>query len=143
MQVATCSFAEFRPEAGQIPVRASLGFPRYKLHYTIPQGAFVRDIAPSRAYWNEPFEEFQRQYWAQLDRRGLGAVSDQLHAIVEANHGDTAVVLCFENLTKKPFCHRTMFAAWWTGHTGDEVLELGAVPRRSGGTGEAPQATLL
>lgn len=128
MQVATCSFAEFRPEAGQIPIRASLGYPRYKLHYEIPPRAFVKDIAPSRAYWNEPYEAFQAAYWAQLDRRGLRAISDQLYQIVEANGGDTAVVLCFENLTKKPFCHRTMFGLWWTAKTGDDVVELGSVP---------------
>ena len=35
----------------------------------------------------------------------------------------TVVLLCFENLAKPGlWCHRTMFAEWWTGETGELVI---------------------
>jgi len=39
------------------------------------------------------------------------------------------VLLCHEDLSKPgAWCHRRMFAEWWTQHTGDMVEELMAIP---------------
>lgn len=79
-EFATCSFPEYWPDMGGIPVRSSNGFPRYKLRYplvhamscTFPNKNTIRGVA---------YEQFVQLYRAKLDALGIELVQGQATAI--------------------------------------------------------------
>jgi hypothetical protein len=126
---ATCSFPEFKPHMG-VPVRISNGFPRYGLKYQLEHT--MRDLYPDKTTMTFEFDAFADRYFSKLNSVGADSIRRQAQEIrvKEDVPEDTVVVLlCFEQLTKKPWCHRNMFAAWWKRATGEDVPELGAVPK--------------
>ncbi len=120
---ATCSYIEFQPEYG-IPVRATLGAPRFKLKY--PLRINLQQAAPDRAWFSAPEAEFDRRYFQKLDRIGVDFYREFSEKMSD---GRALVLLCFERLDKSR-CHRTLFADWWRGSSGEQVPELGAQPSR-------------
>lgn len=144
MVFATCSFPEFQPAMG-IPVRISNGYPRYTLRYALALKLPL--LYPDRTILGWERERFIHHYTAALDQVGVDAIrteaqrlrddaqqlrdaAQQLRAQAHADVGTQLVLLCFEQLTKKPgsWCHRNVFAAWWRQQTGEEIPELGARP---------------
>ena len=137
---ATCSFSEFHPlTMGGIPVRSANGYPfRLKLPYqltTLLGGIKVPHVLtetwPDKTTitWNA--DRFTPVYLEKLNQTGVEKIRDaagRLRDQLGADDHDRLVLLCFEQLTKKPLCHRSLFAAWWQDQTGEEVPELGAVP---------------
>lgn len=122
--VATCSYKEFRDEMG-LPVRTSVGFPRWHLPYSLefnmaaaaPAGA-LRKIGDR--------DVFVPAYRARLDGTGAEKFLEDFRALSEANDGKTIVLLCFENpLNSSTWCHRTIFAEWFEEKTGIAVPEFG------------------
>jgi len=93
--LATCSYAEFRPEMG-IPVRISLGRPRW-WSGTLAVGALVTEITPRGWYLRRPEPEYVEAYGEQLARYGVEVIQTQFDAI-DAEHGEPLVLLCFETL---------------------------------------------
>jgi uncharacterized protein (DUF1330 family) len=75
------------------------------------------------------YDEYKDRYLAILEGHGVGKIREELEAI-ETEWRCDLVLLCFESL-KKPgeWCHRRMFADWWTEKTGDRVIELDGVFR--------------
>jgi len=126
--LATCSYAEFRPEMG-VPVRISLGRPRW-WRTSIPDSAFVPEITPRGWYFHASDDDFLAAYDAQLDSYGPELIQARFDGIA-AEHGEPLVLLCFEQLATGPWCHRTRFALWWHGRTGQSILELGTLPRHA------------
>lgn len=140
MLFATCSFQEFRPEMG-IPVRSSRGYPRFRLRYplvhampaTFPEARWLRGV-------DKP--TFDELYHAKIRAVGVDALrreADRIrHEEAQALGDDRAlekpiVLLCFErwNQKKDPgWCHRHSFQAAWSDLAGEDVPELGALPRR-------------
>jgi hypothetical protein len=122
--IVTCSWSAYRREMGAC-VRISLGVPRVKLpdpryteraHYL-----YVAELAPRRAYWNAPPDEFDRCYLEQL-----GQLADSIDAKLSAippEHGALAL-LCWERRITGPECHRRLAAAWLEQRYGIEVPEL-------------------
>src|SRR5262249_37011795 len=112
-----------------VPVRITRGFPRFKLRYTL--GGTVMELAPERALFNLPDEEFDAAYRRHLDQVGVDAIRRWLEAVSEANGGRDLVLLCFEDLRRPgEGCHRRKFAEFWqekTGEVVEELEELGAV----------------
>lgn len=115
---ATCSYVEFDPSYG-IPVRATLGRPRFKLRY--PLSLNLQEAAPSKEWFRASYDEFNRQYFAKLDRAGVEFFRNYASKFGGER---TLVLLCFERLDKDE-CHRTLFAEWWHKHTGETVPEYG------------------
>lgn len=121
----TSRYQEYQPSQG-VPVRITLGAPRFKLPYKLAHS--VRELAPRRDYFSKPLPEFTTAYRADLDRLGAARVAQLLEAIAEEEGDHRLVLLCFEDLTKPAeWCHRRVFASWWRDVTGDVVRELGPV----------------
>lgn len=123
------------PASGLVPVRITLGHPRFRLAYADQLQVMVW-LAPNRSYFHLPEPEFAAQYRAHLDKLGVQMIRENFEELSARCGGRDLVLLCFENLvTPKPgdFCHRTIFATWWTERTGETVEELS----------EAPQPALL
>lgn len=113
-----------------IAVRISRGYPRFKIDYKpIP----VEQLWPSRAMLDTlrgKREEFTTAYVDLLETQGFDAIQRVLREVQATAPDRELVLLCFE----KPgdFCHRSLFATWWQGHTGERVDEL---QRPEGGDG--------
>ncbi|WP_369258913.1 hypothetical protein [Streptomyces sp. R35] len=121
----TNRYQQFQPAQG-VPVRITLGSPRFKLPYTLTHS--VRELAPQKAYFSKPLPEFAAAYRADLDQLGPARIAERLREIVNAEQDHRLVLLCFEDLSDpQQWCHRRIFATWWKDVTGDEVRELGPV----------------
>lgn len=122
MQIATCSYADWRAGMGT-PVRITLGTPRWK-----PPGRghwlYVAELAPRPWYFRKSREEFERHYRAQLDRLA-GDIEAKLGWLADA-YGPLTLC-CYERDITDPaqWCHRRQWASWWQERTGNEVPELG------------------
>lgn len=128
VRLFTCSFTEYRPDMG-VGVRISLSAPRWiKRDKPWPT---VAAMTPQGWYLREPDDEvFYAHLRRQLEKAGPRAIYDELHTIADAEGDDRLVLLCFEKLSKPGAdCHRSFVARWWLETTGEEVPELGALPR--------------
>ncbi|MEV4704531.1 hypothetical protein [Actinoplanes sp. NPDC049316] len=123
----TCRYQRFRPDMGT-PVRTTAGYPRFTLGYEL--AGHARLISPTWAMVSINDEATYRGLYRQmLDARGVDAVRDELQAIADQVPDPRLVLLCFDDLSKPDgWCHRRMFADWWTEHTGTEVPELAEPP---------------
>lgn len=130
MNIATCSYTEFRPEMG-VPVRFTVSAPRWNLPYQ-PAG-WARLISPTRSMLHLPGDAYTRQYFALLNAAGVDAIRAELTAL--AGGADRVVLLCYERLNETSktdhsplWCHRSLFAHHWRQQTGEVVPELGKLP---------------
>ncbi|MFI0827254.1 hypothetical protein ACH4Q7_22675 [Streptomyces roseolus] len=130
LKIATCTYQEFAPEMGT-PIRTTAGGVRFPLGYQI--GGHARLITPP---WelvkaNLAADAYEFHYRRQLNEAGPDLIRQELIAIAGAWDLDVpAVLLCFDRLDHPgQWCHRTMFARWWTEVTNEDVPELGARPR--------------
>jgi len=119
----TLNYKRYDVEMG-VAVRTSNGYPRFvrfPLKHAVPETYPTWPMVKS----DMSQEEFGKQYFELLDERGLDVIASRFRAIATAE-GDTRLVLmCYEDLEKGQWCHRTFFAEWWTRMTGEEVRELG------------------
>ena len=106
--------------AGFAPVRITMGYPRFKLAYTL--AGTVKEIAPRRSYFYAPADEFAGAYRAQLDELGVDRIRALLAPISSEHEGRDLALVCFEKPGEP--CHRRQFAAWWEEQTGEIVAEL-------------------
>ena len=111
------------PDSGLAPVRITVGFPRFRLRYSL--AATLRELAPDRAWLHiDDRAAFSALYCAKLDALGVDAIRRLLDE-VRAAAGTDPVLLCFEDCRKPgEWCHRLAFAEWWHERTGEPVLEL-------------------
>ncbi|MER6611013.1 DUF488 family protein [Streptomyces sp. NPDC000927] len=124
----TNRYQQFQPTQG-VPVRITLGAPRFKLRYTLAHS--VRELAPQREYFSKSLPEFTTAYRADLDQCGVQRIAERLKQIAEIERDHRLVLLCFEDLSDPAqWCHRRVFAAWWKEMTGDTVRELGPMAGR-------------
>lgn len=132
IEYATCSYAEFKPEMG-IPVRSSVGAPKFFRHYPLPR-------------WDNTFplpymlrmskrDEFREHYFRVLDEHGPEKLLADAEFIVSEYRltpganltaPNRLVLLCYEKpLSNAKWCHRSLWAEWFTENTGHDVIELG------------------
>lgn len=108
-----------------VPVRTSVGKPRYSLPYNLD--AEARVLYPQYAMLKLPFEEYKEQYLAQLERHGVTKIRNVLKSI-QTIHGrgtNWLVLLCYEDVLKKgDWCHRRIFSEWWEEKTGEAIPEI-------------------
>jgi hypothetical protein len=112
--------------SGLVPVRITIGAPRWKLRYTL--GGPIRSIAPSRELFARRGDPaFEGLYIAQLEECGIDAIFKDIQALSHEHGGRGLVLLCFEDIAElgEGSCHRRMFARWWQSKTGQRVNELG------------------
>lgn len=120
----TVNYSRFQPGMG-VPVRSSQGFPRFPLRYELTHSAPETFPPRSLLRADPPREEFRVHYFDSLARYGVERIARTFQTIADTAGDDRLVLLCFEDLAKGKWCHRTLFAEWWTEQTGDPVRELG------------------
>lgn len=129
IEIATCSFGEYRPEMGY-PVKTSIGSPKW---FAFPYMSW-ENVFPRYSMLKLPFEDYRRKYLQMLHIHGKEKLRGDIEYMAEeyakANGGEMRplVMLCFEKLSKGPdqWCHRTLLAGHLTKHLGFDVVELGA-----------------
>lgn len=122
-QLFTLDFKKYDPSMG-VPVRSSNGYPRY-VKYKMQHAAKETFPTWPMVKGNLTQEEFGRQYFDLLDSRGLDVIASRFRAIATAEGEPRLVLMCYEDLAKGQWCHRTYFAQWWEKMTGEVVAELG------------------
>ncbi|AIA03480.1 DUF488 family protein [Streptomyces noursei] len=130
LNLFTNRYQAFLPAQG-VPVRITLGAPRFKLPY--PLTCAVRELAPRREYFSLPLPEFTAAYRADLDQLGAMRIAQRLRQIADEEADHRLVLLCFEDLADaRQWCHRRIFASWWKDATGDAVRELSPMTYEQG-----------
>jgi len=113
--------------SGLVPVRTTLGTPRWKMKYELL--ANLKVLAPTREIFRmEDPDEFEQAYRDHLAVAGVDAIAEQIASISAAHGGQGLVLLCFEDVAElgEMSCHRRGFARWWEEMTGQVVPELSA-----------------
>lgn len=167
MQIATCSFAEYRPDMGGLPVCIANGAPRYKLRYPPYSGSLLVKVPELFPDWplvqaarrGLDFENFSRRYRAKLHKVG----ADQIYAGLQRAHGEAQaqarefgrevadneplVLLCHEKMGKAPdeYCHRRAFVGHVLKHLDAqaEIPEWGSVWQAETAAEQAEQESLF
>ena len=124
MELATCSYSEYRPEMG-VAIRTTAGGARWFSH---PLGGHAQLITPTRQLLDQklPKDAYEFSYRRTLNERGIDPIHRELSALAAKHNGNRLVLLCFDRMDKpENWCHRVMFSAWWTEQTGEEIAELG------------------
>lgn len=111
--------------SGMVPVRITLGAPRWKLGYEL--GGSIKALAPTRALFAlRGTGDFEPGYLAQLEGHGVEAIAVEIGTLSADHGGRGLVLLCFEDVHElgEGSCHRRMFAHWWEAKTGRRAPEL-------------------
>jgi hypothetical protein len=110
-----------------VPVRITVGHPRFKLGYTL--GGSVKELYPAgKLFRIHTRAKFEPAYHAHLDAIGVPQITERLAAISQAHEGRGLVLLCYERVDVKGWCHRQCFSSWWKARTGIEIHELPEAP---------------
>jgi hypothetical protein len=115
---AVHDFAKTREPRGFLPVKTSVGSPRFIAEAKAwPKAEF---LAPYGLIKIEDRDEFETRYRERLDGHGVPAIAAALHAIYVGQPAPRLplALLCFEDLDAGDWCHRRTFATWWTNRTG-------------------------
>jgi hypothetical protein len=119
--LATTRYSSWRPEHG-VAVRTTVKHPRF---WRGPKLEVARDLAPHGIFGTDMDEhEARGAYLERLDEREDDIMA-MLAALGERHHGQTLVLLCFEDVHKGEACHRRWAAEWFEGR-GIECPELPA-----------------
>lgn len=105
-----------------VPVSISRYLPKLKTSYDIK--IQLLHLAPGKEYVEEQDEKlFLKLYRKQLDIIGVRSVFKVLWDLYEP--GKEIVLLCSEDIRdNKSWCHRRMFAEWFSEKTGIVIEEL-------------------
>jgi len=107
-------------------VRITCGYPRFRLSYRL--AGEILELAPMRDMFDKTEADFAIAYAALLvERGGVEHLTQRFASVAAAAGSDDLVLLCFERLnppTPGVFCHRRVFADFWTAVTNRPVLEL-------------------
>jgi len=128
VRVTTARYSNYQgiAESELIPVRITLGHPRWQLPYQL--GGIVKELAPTRELFKvRDDDEFDRRFCQHLDSIGLETIAAKLTDVFVAHPGtDGLVLLCYEDLRVhgERSCHRRTFARWWEAKTGRPCPEL-------------------
>lgn len=122
LRLWTGRYQTFNPNYG-VPVRTTVGAPRFKLGYELvarsspiaPYGLFGKGLEPP---------QFIEKYVARLEKTGYPGMRTHLETIAHDHGDDRLVLLCYEDVAAGGFCHRRIFADWWTSYSGEAVPEL-------------------
>ena len=107
------------PAFDGVKVQISNGAPKWEVPYPL---YVLKLLAPP--YYIKWDENFRENYLNYLNGIGFEKISKTLRKVSEIHHGQSLVLLCWENVMEGKECHRRNFAEWWESHTGEKVLEL-------------------
>lgn len=129
MDLATCSYAQYRPEMG-VPVGTSVGkHPKFR---DAEQADPLKPWTTFRKMADAPLEEQLARYQRQLTESET-KVASALQHLQEKYLGERLVLLCWCDLSRVDTgpmgCHRRWAADWLTAR-GMTVPELAPAPER-------------
>ena len=124
-----------------IPLRISLGAPKFSLPYSIAANFNV--IAPTREILQiDDKDAYKREYRRYLETIGVDAIRNALRPFLQADK--ETLLLCFEDLRDPgQWCHRRFFAEWWKEKTKERVPELEELAPERAAKNETRQMTLF
>lgn len=118
--VADFDLTGLRP--GFTPVRISLGAPRF-----LPDSRAwpaIDELMPRGLLGIEDEGEFATAYRSRLDRIGSARIESRFRSIISDYPDQPLALLCFEDVSvPRNYCHRTLFADWWSRETGEFLEE--------------------
>lgn len=83
----------------------------------------IWSLAPSReTFALQDAGEYEESYLGDLEAVGVEQIMDKLEQISAEHSGKPLVLLCHERDPAE--CHRSMFARWYEGRTGQRISEL-------------------
>lgn len=112
------------PEVPIVPVRTSIGKPKWLAPERANAIPSIRELAPYGLFHIEDDAEFERRYLARLDKVGPSALEARFSDLLRTYRGRSLALCCFEKDHKD--CHRSIFARWWEARTGEQVTEYEA-----------------
>jgi hypothetical protein len=125
----TCRYQRFDPAMG-LPVRTTAGYPRFLPYALAGHARLISPTWPMVQIQDEAL--YRSQYEALLEGAGVDAIRGELEDIADEHQQPRLVLLCFDDLSKPDgWCHRRMFADWWSARTGEHVPELAEPPIES------------
>lgn len=107
------------------PVGISIGRPKWPLGYDLEDQCF--SLAPKGYMLNMSLEQFKPAYFEKLEAIGTERIIERVLRYSEEaeRQGKELVLLCYEDIRDPgQWCHRTVFAEWWAGQTGQIIEEL-------------------
>jgi hypothetical protein len=106
-------------------IRVGTSIGKNKLHPGIDEMPLFKPWTTFRKMAGAPPEEQEARYRRQLDEVKEGAIETALLALGEKHPGETLVLLCYEVLGGKSYCHRRWLAGWLIDRFRVDVPELG------------------
>lgn len=107
------------------PVGISIGKPRFKLGYELKEQCY--SLAPKKYMLDMDYKYFMEVYRKKLEDIGTNSIIDivkKLDAKARSENKEL-VLLCFEDVrVEGEWCHRTIFAEWWSENVGETIEEL-------------------
>lgn len=107
---------------GLIPVRTTLGGPRFKLGYDLEEN--IPQIAPTFEMFKMGDAAFRVAYRKKIASYGVEFYQKVFDDIRNRHEQRPIALLCFEDVFKGEHCHRRDFADWWLEMTGEIIPEL-------------------
>jgi hypothetical protein len=126
-------------ESGLVPVRMTIGHPRFKLYYKL--GGSIQELAPDPYMLKITDRDRFRALYRQKLYSNAPVIVEALHRINAEHGGRGLVLLCFEDLSKPgQWCHRQMLAEFFEEH-GVPCPELPSVATPAGSKDATPAAS--
>lgn len=107
------------------PVGISIGKPRFRLGYELREQCY--SLAPKGYMLNMDIDDFKKAYYEKLEGIGTDRIIGMVNKLDEKarSEGKELALLCFEDVrVESEWCHRTIFAQWWTEKVGEIIEEL-------------------
>jgi hypothetical protein len=144
LPLKTGSYASWRPEFG-VPVRITVGRPRAQ-YFAEPYESLLTlapwELFSGGRYLKLPEAEELQLYRGRLDMR-RGRLISEMAQLAERIDGQTAVLLCYEDVWAGEICHRRWFAEWASEVMGWQIDEIPrsepSAPLRAGGAKKRPR----
>ena len=108
-----------------VPVRISVGGPRFLPRGQAQAFAFIRELAPLGLLHVDDWLEFTERYRRRLDEHRPESIQARFDELRQLHPGQALALMGFEDLrVRGEWCHRLVFAEWWKDRTGNVIADL-------------------